>query len=176
VKITARNDAEAREVLGFISENILDYLAEKIMERLQHYIQTKVYDFHPQVEGGYDRQYYDGGLITLFDGYEQAEFDGTRTTLRIEQNPDNLYVDPDNFIHGSNYFKDVTDFLAYLIIEGASGKRETPFFGSKTSPPAWWRSRRDFWTPTVQVFQQTKMDTWIKQSLRMMGLKYMKLG
>jgi hypothetical protein len=83
--------------------------------------------------------------------------------------------DPDDFIHGSNYWNtdDVRDMLAEMIINGGNVSKSPhvgPIFGT-----GFWTDPRDFWTEIEEMVKNNSIDKMIESAFNSRGIKWKKV-
>ena len=134
----------------------LDYAMEKLLMKLQENIEKIVY-------GAGSPEYYNRTMEFL-NSWETSKpiIKGNIIESDLFQNIFAMHSDPENFIHGSNYYKqdDITAYMADIIFEGLSG----PMFGS-----GFWTVARDAWTPTLTHLENGDFDRWFADGMRMQG-------
>ena len=134
----------------------LDYAMERLLMELQENIEKIVY-------GAGDPGYY-VRTMQFLTSWETSKpiIKGNIIESDLFQNKFAMQSDPDNFIHGSNFFRqnDVTAFMADIIFEGLSG----PMFGD-----GFWTVARDAWTPTLIHLENGDFDRWFADAMRMQG-------
>ena len=134
----------------------LDYAMEKLLMKLQENIEKIVY-------GAGSPEYY-GRTNEFLYSWETSKpiIKGNIIESDLFQNMFAMHSDPENFIHGSNYYKqdDITAYMADIIFEGLAG----PMFGS-----GFWTVARDAWTPTLIHLKNGDFDRWFADGMRMQG-------
>ena len=164
-----KNDVELMRKMQGDMRIIIDEATEILLERLKKKIETEVYNKRKPKK--YVRRKEDGGLLDSWTKSE-AQIVGKIVQSEVSPDIDRLYLDSDNFTHGSNYWPDeagVTDIrhlLNEIVIKGTSG----PIF-DKEGIPGWWRSPRDFYHPIVDLIQGTWMTNKIAELFRKHGIK-----
>jgi hypothetical protein len=156
---------QLKMLLTFDLEIVFDELMDAIVKELKKQMDIAVYDaYSPSF---YNRQGDSGGLRSLWEKSHVLQGAGGITAV-IEEHPENLNNDPDLFIHGSNFWGDVTDItdmLSGIVIGGGSG----PLFGYGA-----WSEPRDFWTPLIEMIEAHKFDGIIEGVLKRLGLTFEK--
>lgn len=170
------SDAELLVKIQQDMKIIIDEATEILLERLKKKIETEVYNKREPKK--YVRRKENEGLLDSWTKSE-AQIIGKIVQSEVSPDIDRLYLDSDNFTHGSNYWPDeagVTDIrhlLNEIVIKGTSG----PIFdkgrtkGSDDGIPGWWRSPRDFYHPIVDLVQGTWMTNKIAALFRKHGIK-----
>ena len=156
------NDAMLLLIIGEDLKVIIDELAKWLLEELQKSIEGVVYGAgNPSV---YQRQRYDGGLIGSFLKKDTNRV-ASLIESGIEQDPTNMNVDPENYIHGSLDWEmdDVRELLTDWIIGGDSGNR----FGN-----GFWRAPRDFWTPIESMISDGRLDATFERLMTAHGIVF----
>lgn len=160
------NDDDLMRILVSDMNSIIDSVSAKLIARLEEYIQSEVYNaYSPKV---YERQGANGGLLGNWEQVPNDIRGNVITSIIRENEPTQLALDSDNFIHGSNFWSkdDIRDLLAEIVIMGKSG----PLFGDGP-----WRFPRDFWTPFIKLLDDGTVDTLIETEFKKRGIKYIKL-
>ena len=161
------NDATLQAVLLNDLNHIINEVTGKLLKNLQESIEKEVYGAGTPSPDGYSRNRMDGGLKGSFERLN-AGTTGLTVESKIEQNPMSMKIDPENYIHGSNYWDygdDIRNILAEIIIEGKSGPR----FGE-----GFWREPRDFWEPFIKELNKNG-NKFIEQAFKSRGIIYSKV-
>jgi len=161
-----KNDKQITNFFTSEMKLILDEVAEKIILELQKKIDEKVYNgFTPTT---YSRQMDNGGLRDLWQA-KPSKKRGDTVKVKIEEEPDLMTHDPDNFIHGSNYWtkNDIRDILSNIVIEGKSGD----LFGDGE-----WRQPRDFWTPLIDMLDSGEINKMLESGFKSRGINFIRIS
>jgi hypothetical protein len=143
----------------------LDEVGEKVNELLREHIDEDVY------RAGYQTNYYAYGTTQpTFDLRESVttsnvKVSGNQAEVFIYHDKNKMRLDPDNFVHGSNYWRnrDIRDILPEIIEYGLSGD----LFGK-----GWWQDPRPYVQNTIdELKSQGKLKQWFKEALEKQGLK-----
>ena len=159
------NDLSLTQALVADFGIMINDVADEVWMNLNEEIQYDVYDVY--TPKSYDRLGVNGGLLNEFDKTHPS-ITGNTITSEIGDNPDRLTLDPDNFIHGSNYWstEDIRDLLIEIITQGKSG----PLFGQGP-----WRAPRDFWTPFIQKLDNGFVFDLIEKAMTSRGLVWIRI-
>lgn len=132
----------------------IDYVTEKMLEELNLQMVSKKIGLHNSV-------YQNTGEFYSAWKSEMATRVGQYFMASVRYDGDSLSLDPDNFIHGSNFYDvdDVRDILPYLIFGGNSGD----LFGE-----GYWTKNRDAWSPTITRMNRS-FGKWIVEGFAMSG-------
>lgn len=86
---------------------------------------------------------------------------GQYFTNKVKFDGDSMTLDPNNFIHGSNYYdvNDVRDIMPDIIFGGQSGD----LFGE-----GFWTHGRDAWSPTISRINKS-FGKWIIEGFKYAG-------
>ena len=106
------NDISLSNVIMKDLSDIIDEVSSLLLSDLRESIQENVYD--AGIPQRYERQKLDGGLQGSFNDQLQSKIKGNVVENKISQDPSLMTHDPNNFIHGSNFWEqsdDVRDIL-----------------------------------------------------------------
>lgn len=146
---------------------IRDALAEvgiKVNQLMKENVDKYVYR-----AGSQTNYYANGTMQPTFELRDSIKTDkaivkGNEAEVRVYHDSDFMSVEPDEFIHGSNYWKtyDIRDILPEIVNYGLSGD----FFGS-----GWWQKPRPYYDMTVEeLVAQGKLKLWFIQALKKRGI------
>jgi hypothetical protein len=161
------NDIQLNAIVLNDLKSIVDEVTEKVYQKLRESMLKIVYG--AGVPNVYDRQMDNGGLLGSFDKHS-AKVAGQNVEGSIDQDPSGMTINPDQFIHGSNFFDkgdDVRDYLTGMIITGRPDIG--PYFGEN-----WWREPRDFWTPMMDLINNGDVDRMIEAAFNSRGIIWKK--
>lgn len=165
------NDIQLQAVLLNDLSHIINEVAGRLLKNLQETIDDVVYDAGTPKK--YDRNKMDGGLQGSFERLI-ARTSGLTVESKVEQNPISMKIDPENYIHGSNDWKnhgdDIRDILAEIIISGRSGNFHV---GGKFGE-GFWREPRDFWEPFIKELNKNG-NKFIEEAFKKRGIRYIKV-
>lgn len=149
-----KNLTEFYSLIHFATVGTIDYVSDKILEELNiQMVQKKI---------GLHNSFYQ----STGDFYSAWKADITsrlgeyfQTSIRFDG--DSMSLDPDNFVHGSNFYDvdDVRDIMPYIVFGGQSGG----LFGD-----GYWRDNRDAWSPTISRLNKS-FNKWIIEGFRANG-------
>lgn len=151
-----------------IIKEVIEEVGYKINELMRENVDKYVY------QAGNQTNYYANGTMQptfeLRDSIRssKATVSGNQAEVTIAHNTDFMSVEPDEFIHGSNYWKtyDIRELLPEIINYGLSGD----FFGS-----GWWQKPRPYFDKTLEELRdQGKLRQWFIEGLQKRGLKVVK--
>jgi hypothetical protein len=166
-----KNDPELNQALIKEFQDIINKVAEEILQLLRDSIQKEVYDAgDPSI---YKRQGMDGGLMGSFDKTD-ATVRGQMISSKVKQYPMRMKHVPDNFIHGSNFWDETDDIrkiLAEMIINGDIG---SPHVGGIFGP-GFWTMPRDFWTPLLEMLKDGTIDNMLESEFRFRGIRFVRV-
>ena len=160
------NDEQLNAIILGDLKKIIDEVAEKVFLKLRESIQQNVYDAGTPTT--YNRQLDSGGLLGSF-AKQNVTQSGQTIESKIDQDPMSMTHDPDNFIHGSNFWKggdDIREYLAEMIINGDT---KSPMIGDRFGS-GFWTSPRDFWTPMMDMINNGDIDRMIEQAFSSRGI------
>jgi hypothetical protein len=140
-------------------KNALDEVGEKVNELLREHVDDDVYKV------GYKANYYAyGDSQPTFDLRESVttsdvKTNGNQSEVSIFHDKNKMRFEPDNFIHGSRYWKDGTtdirEYLPMIVDMGLSGD----LFGS-----GWWQDERPYFRNTLAELRDNgKLKQWFKE-------------
>lgn len=95
---------------------------------------------------------------------DKVKTNGNEVSTEIYHDSNKMITDPDNFVHGSNYWnkRDIRDILPEIVEFGLSGD----FFGN-----GWWQDPRPYMQNTIKELQSSgKLQQWFKQGLKSRGV------
>lgn len=152
---TFKNLQEFYQIMFDPTEMAIDYVCDKILTELE--IQM--------VNQGIGM----GGVVyeptgEFYEAWRQGVTQrvGKYIQSNIVYDSDVVHSDPDNFIHGSNYWSggtDVSEILPDLIFGGTSGE----LFGT-----GFWTDKRDAFTPTMKRLNKS-FNKWLKEGFKQAG-------
>lgn len=172
-----QNDDQLMGILLVQMSEIINVVADQLVDELKDIIKRVVYNpFKPAI-GGYQRQGENGGFLGSWEDTSKASIYGNTITSTIESNPSLMNINREEFIHGSvlrggEYHSDIRDFLAEMINE--AGDKVGNVFGD-TDPPAWWKSPRPYWDEFIKLLENGRIEFLIEKEFRSRGIKYIKL-
>lgn len=152
---------QLKKMLNKDMDIVVNAVVDAIIKELKKKMDEIVYSDDP---AWYPRQYSSGGLYILWEKYKKKSL-----SYEIKENPANLNHDPNEFIHGSNYWavtNNITTMLADIVIGGGSG----PLFGE-----GFWREPRDFWTPLIEMIESGEFEKIIEQTFKQLNIKFIKV-
>jgi hypothetical protein len=165
------NDQQLTAIVVLDMTDIINEVADQLLKKLKDsggFIETIVYGAGSP--SWYPRQKESGGLLGAYDKTD-ATVAGTTITAEVGEHPERMTFDPENFIHGSYYWKDGTTdirkILSDIITEGTSG----PLFGDT----GFWMSPRDFWQPLLDMLESGEVDTMIESAFTKRKIKFIKM-
>lgn len=148
--------------------NILKEVVEKVGERVnklaREHVDNDVY------KKGNQTNYYAYGTMQPTYGLrellttDEVKINGNEVSTKIYHDSNKMISDPDNFVHGSNYWhmQDIRDILPEIVEYGLSGD----FFGSNQ----WWQDPRPYMQNTIKELQQSgKLRQFFVEELRSKG-------
>ena len=146
---------------------VLEYVADKANELLREHVDSDVYQ-----AGGKTNYYAYGSTQPTFElrdsiSNSEVSVNGNSAEIKVFHDKDKMRFDPDNFVHGSNYWKDgvsdIRELLPRIINDGLSGD----LFGS-----GWWQKERPYFTKTIEEIQSKGlMRKWFQEGLAKQGIK-----
>lgn len=157
---------QLEKILIPIIKECLEEIGNKANEVLREHIDKDVY------QAGRQTNYYAYGTsqptFTLRDSIttSKVKTNGNLSEISIYHDKNKMDFDPDNFIHGSRYWKDgvtdIRDILPMIINDGLSGN----LFGE-----GWWQNPRPYWSNAlIELQQQGKIREWFIQALKKRGI------
>jgi hypothetical protein len=164
---TANSWDEITKLLIPIIKDCVQEVGDKVNELLREHVDKDVY------QAGYQANYYANGTMQPTFGLRDSittstlKISGNEVTTEIYHDSDKMELDPDNFIHGSRYWKhgttDIRDILPEIVAFGLSGD----LFGS-----GWWQNPRPYFQNTLQELkEQGKLRQWFIEALKKRGIK-----
>jgi hypothetical protein len=157
--------SQLNNYLTKILRDCLQEVADKVNDKLRYHVDEEVYINR-------NNYYADGSGEPTYDLRESITTDeikqsGNELSTKVFHDKDKMRFQPDDFIHGSRYWKDgVTDIreiLPKIINDGLSGD----LFGS-----GWWQEERPYFTNTINELQsQGLIKRWFKEALAKRGIK-----
>lgn len=147
--------------------SVLQYVADKVNQLLREHVDSDVY------QAGRKTNYYAYGTtqptFELRDSISNSDVKVSKDSAEIKvfHDKNKMSLDPDNFIHGSRYWKDgvtdIRDILPKIINDGLSGN----LFGS-----GWWQNERPYFSNTLEELEsQGLIKKWFKEGLSKFGIK-----
>lgn len=147
--------------------NVLQYVANKANELWRENTDKYVY------EAGNRTNYYAYGTtqptFELRESISNSEVtkNGDSAEIRVYHDKDKMRFEPDDFVHGSRYWKDgftdIREILPKIINDGLSGD----FFGS-----GWWQEERPYFSKTIEEIQSKGLiKKWFQEGLAKEGIK-----
>ncbi len=160
------NFSQLESVLLQILTDCMNEVADRAIVKLREHIEIDVYKKGSDMGRNY---YYDEKCEPTYDLHDsvvrnEAEVKGKEITSRVYHDKDKMGIDPDTFLHGSNYFSpnDVREMLPYIIDQGKSGS----FFGDK-----WKNLTRPYMTNTRKELDEGLLVQWMTEALNKRGIK-----
>jgi len=163
------NDEQLTKGLVSIMSGVMESVAQKLLDLLADdagLIDTIIYQANSPK--AYARQGDSGGLLGMWEK-KPLKSSGRGISYQIYADSDLLSHDPDDFIHGSNYWiggDDIRDMLIDLVAGGGSG----PLFGS-----GFWTAARDFWTPFLEMLENGTVNKILESEFKKRGIVYIKV-
>lgn len=157
-----KNDKELNAIMRNDLYEVVDEVAQIILEKLKENVGEYIYS-HRANPDGYSPLKEDGGFLGSWVVNSLAT--PKSILANVEQDTESMVLDAEHFIHGSaykEYYSDVRESLAEIIIEGKSG----PIFGE-----GYWRDKRDFWTPLIQSLDAGEFDSIVRTSFSKRGIR-----
>ena len=159
--------SQLQEYLMKCTKIALDEVGEKVNELLREHVDDDVY------KKGYQTKEYAYGTsqptFTLRESITTSDVQtkGNEAQVSVYHDKNKMAFDPDNFVHGSRYWRDGTtdirDYLPMIIDMGLSGD----LFGS-----GWWQDERPYFRNTLAELRDNgKLKQWFKEALVRQGLK-----
>ena len=148
--------------------SIIDSIMDKLLIELKKQIQEIVYNAYiPKV---YDRQGEQGGLLgEWIKTSEKPVINGNIISSGIEEMPDWMVVDSENFIHGSVglwVMDDIRELLTEIITEGKTGSHFD--FAQDLS----FKEPRDFWQAFINLLDSGKIEELIEEEFNSRNIVY----
>lgn len=155
--MTIDNDDKLAQVMSSDLRKIVEKVAETVVELLKGYVQAMVYDvYEPEV---YERQHANGGFYGSWT-YDDIEIKGggllrsAEFSTKIFSDPDEMILDPMNFIHGSPIGGgfgniDRRDEMDAAIAESFHRDPRHDFHTKNGSGA--WEKPRDYWSPFIDM-------------------------
>jgi len=162
---TANNWNQLEQILMKIIKEVIEEVGYKVNELMRENIDKYVY------QAGSQANYYADGTgqptFELRDSIRssKAKVSGNSAEVNVYHDSDFMTVEPDDFVHGSNYWKtyDIRDLLPEIINYGLSGD----FFGS-----GWWQKPRPYYDKTLEDLRDKgQLRQWFIEGLKKRGLK-----
>lgn len=157
-----KNTREMENIFSQIARESINDITREMKSRIEKEIFNKGIGFASNGEGYYNPT---GEFEEAWINEVPKRIDSSTYSGEMHYEPKMIRtVSPENFIHGSNYYKtdDVSDFLPELIFEGKSGD----FFGS-----GFWTKPRDAWSPFIssmdKSFSKLMRDSFDKQGVKL---------
>jgi hypothetical protein len=159
--------SQLEQYLLKVIADCMNEVGQKVQELFKKHVQTDVYDV-----GSYlgRNNYYDGageptGQLMESVINTKPVVSGNQVTTEIKHDSDLMNVNPNTFLHGSNYWNpnDVRDMLPYLINEGKTGG----LFGA-----VWEGLKRPYITNTYEeLVSKDLVKKWMIEALKKRGIK-----
>ena len=157
------NDLELYNQLGGAINVAIEYVMDKIYKEYDSLIEEIVYDLNG-IGNAYERTY------TFRDSWDYNVTKNIRgASGQLYQDLDAMDLDPDNFVHGSNYWNmtNVRPIMAEILYEGLSGD----LFGQ-----GWWQRPRDAWTPLIDKLNGGQLDIWFREGMKKSGISLTRIS
>ena len=154
--------------------DIIDEVTDQLLEKLKEKIDEEVYGAGTpsKKKNGYIRRMDNGGLRGSFEKSSTIK-SMQSVTNSIEHFPENMDLDSDNNVHGSNFWeggKDIRSILVDMIINGGSG---TPHVGDRFGG-GFWTDSRDFWTPFLEMLTDGTVNKLIESAFDKRGIVWIR--
>jgi hypothetical protein len=163
--IPINNETELNRILNQVIYNAIDFVMDNIYKENKDLIQKIVYDnYSPKI---YNRTYELRDSWTIGLNKRRSSVIGT-----LEQDWQDMTLDQPNMVHGSNFSlefgkndapNDVREFLVDIIINGNAPLN--PHLGKSGGT----YSKRDFWTPLLEILDRGQLINWFHQSINSQG-------
>ncbi len=158
-------DKALTDYLLKIIKECLKEVADKVNDKLRSHVDSDVYiNRNNYYANGSGQPTYDLRESITTDEISQS---GNEVSTKVFHDKNKMAFDPDNFIHGSRYWKsgttDIRDILPKIINDGLSGD----LFGN-----GWWQDERPYFTNTLnELKSQGLIKKWFKEALNKRGIK-----
>ena len=159
-----RNGKDLNNALILILQDVIKEVADKINDKLRVRIDEDVYINR--------NNYYVGGSKKPTYEFRESvttsniEIDKNIVSTEIFHDSEKMSFRPDDFVHGSRYWKhgdDIREYLPKIINDGLSGS----LFGS-----GWWQEERPYFTNTLKELENSGLiRKWFLEAMRKRGLK-----
>jgi len=123
--VKIKNETVLKTIMLNQMKSVMDMVVDEILESLKKNIDKKVYNSFSPSKNGYQRLGDNGGLRDLWEE-EEAKIKNGKVIGEVKEKPERLVLNEDLFQHGSRFWyqNDIRDMIAYIVIEGKSGKME----------------------------------------------------
>lgn len=170
------NDETLAHVMSIDLKRIVIKVAESVVDVLKGFVQSEVYNvYEPKV---YERQHADGGFYGSWTYDDIKVGAGSLLNSRefgttIFSDPDEMTLDPMNFIHGSpigGMFGDIDrrDEMDAAIAESFH-KDPRHDVHTKDGSGAW-EKPRDYWTPFIDLMDLGIFEDIFEEECRKIGI------
>ena len=154
---TFKNLEEFYAIIGNPTNKAIDYVVDKILTELNLQMVNKKIGLNENAFYSPTGEFYNAWRADITTRV------GQYFKTSVSFHGDELSVDPDNFVHGSNFYgiDDVRDIMPYIIFGGNSGD----LFGK-----GFWTKRRDAWSPTISRLNRS-FSRWIVEGFSSAGFQ-----
>lgn len=157
---------ELNKVLINIVKEVVDEVGEKVNQLMKEHVDSDVY------RKGFRTNSYAYGTSQPTYGLRDSitttnsNINGNEVSTKIYHDKNKMIFDPDNFVHGSRYWKDGTtdirDILPEIVTFGLSGD----LFGS-----GWWQDERPYYQNTLKDLKDKGLlRKWFIEGLKAKGI------
>jgi hypothetical protein len=140
-------------------EGIIDRVADRVvMNIVRPFILENVYNAYSPV--AYDRDHPGGNFM---DSWEAGDIviSGNTIHSEISSNPMLMALDPENFVHGSEIYGDVRQFMSEYIQEGTHFNFD-------------FSMARDYFTPIEEAVKDGSIDAIVENEMSKLGIQWVK--
>jgi hypothetical protein len=151
ILLEIRNDAELSKAIGMVVKDVINEMADEILNILYDFIKKDVYDkYQPYV---YKRTVFTENFLNSWVQDVKSTGSYKQTIAKIFDNPEKMVFDESRYAHGSPDSGDVREDMARIIEEGLGGHYWFPKYRRDGSiNPA--TVKRPFFSDTIKYLEK----------------------